>query len=120
MTEAANFLKHLREHPDDEAARGVFADWLEEHGREGDAERVPCWAHPTCKRTMLRAEVGTFPLTYCPPCLRKFVLAAFSRSLMEPSFVRTPFNPWQMERELLTRRLDGQLPEAPFLITKTA
>src|SRR5262245_57678825 len=38
-TEAA-FLADIRAHPDDDAPRLVFADWLEEHGEEGRAELI--------------------------------------------------------------------------------
>lgn len=39
MNEESAFLAHLREHPEDETARLVFADWLTEHGKHDEAVR---------------------------------------------------------------------------------
>ncbi len=44
MSSDEAFLRDICEHPDDEAPRLVYADWLEEHGNEARAEfiRVEC------------------------------------------------------------------------------
>ncbi|HKB37547.1 MAG TPA: TIGR02996 domain-containing protein, partial [Gemmataceae bacterium] len=44
MTEDAAFLQAILDHPDDDAPRLIYADWLEEHGRGARAEfiRVQC------------------------------------------------------------------------------
>jgi uncharacterized protein (TIGR02996 family) len=44
MSTADAFLRDICEHPDDEAPRLVYADWLDEHGDEARAEfiRVEC------------------------------------------------------------------------------
>jgi uncharacterized protein (TIGR02996 family) len=34
------FLADIREHPEDDAPRLIFADWLEERGKPGDAARA--------------------------------------------------------------------------------
>src|SRR4051794_32181741 len=36
---AEAFLEHIREHPDDDAVRLIYADWLEEHAA-GEDERA--------------------------------------------------------------------------------
>jgi uncharacterized protein (TIGR02996 family) len=40
MLEADAFLANILEHPDDDAPRLVFADWLEEHGQSARAEFI--------------------------------------------------------------------------------
>src|SRR5262245_45513469 len=44
MTTEAAFLSDIAEHPDDDAPRLIFADWLDDHGRSAQAEfiRVQC------------------------------------------------------------------------------
>src|SRR5262249_35144606 len=40
MTSEANFLAAIRENPDDDAVRLIFADWLEDQGDTGRAEFI--------------------------------------------------------------------------------
>src|SRR5215216_1158299 len=39
-TTEAGFLHDIREHPEDDAPRLIYADWLEEHGDETDRARA--------------------------------------------------------------------------------
>jgi uncharacterized protein (TIGR02996 family) len=64
VPDAEHFLDMIREHPDDDGPRLVFADWLEEHGDTARAEfiRVQCEAaglprhHP--RRELLRQRAA--------------------------------------------------------------
>ena len=40
MTVEAGFLADICAHPDDDAPRLIYADWLEERGQRGDAARA--------------------------------------------------------------------------------
>ena len=40
MTNEANFLAAIRENPDDDAVRLIFADWLEDQGDTDRAEFI--------------------------------------------------------------------------------
>src|SRR5262245_37911088 len=48
--ELAGFIRAIRDDPDDEALRLVFADWLEEHGR---AKRA-AWIRLSCEYDKVR------------------------------------------------------------------
>jgi uncharacterized protein (TIGR02996 family) len=39
MNDEAAFLSHLAAHPEDETARGAYADWLDEHDRGEEAAK---------------------------------------------------------------------------------
>jgi uncharacterized protein (TIGR02996 family) len=62
---AAAFLQAIRDNPEDDAPRLIYADWLEEHGDPERAEfiRVQCeqarlpWWHPRAQLLACRAEV---------------------------------------------------------------
>jgi len=41
--ERASFLQHIRDNPDDEAVRAVYADWLEEHDMPEEADLQRNW-----------------------------------------------------------------------------
>lgn len=43
MTERDAFVQALAQNEDDEVTRLVFADWLEEHGEEEEAQRMRKW-----------------------------------------------------------------------------
>jgi uncharacterized protein (TIGR02996 family) len=40
VNERDAFVRYLEKHPDDQVARSVFVDWLDEHGDHGEAERM--------------------------------------------------------------------------------
>src|SRR3954471_9486928 len=53
------FLADIIEHPDDDAPRLIYADWLEENGDQARAQfiRAPCLGAP------FMVEEGMFPLS---------------------------------------------------------
>lgn len=40
MSEEAEFQRHMRDNPEDDIVRLVYADWLDEHGKPGSAARI--------------------------------------------------------------------------------
>jgi uncharacterized protein (TIGR02996 family) len=54
MTPEDAFLRDILEHPDDDAPRLIFADWLEDHGGPGDADRAEL-IRIQCRRAVMQA-----------------------------------------------------------------
>jgi uncharacterized protein (TIGR02996 family) len=52
MTPEDAFVTDILEHPDDDAPRLIFADWLEDHGGPGDAQRAE-FIRIQCRRASL-------------------------------------------------------------------
>lgn len=89
MTDAA-FLQAIIEHPDDDGARLVYADWLEERGDpRGAFIRVQCeLAKIEDQRRYENHSPGVpdDPPCACPACEHRDTLRCRERELLEPHF----------------------------------
>jgi len=94
MTREGAFLADIAEHPDDDAPRLIYADWLEEHGNHARAE-------------FIRTQVALARLTSDSP--RRRQLAARARELLGKhgkkwaGAVRPILEEWHFHRGFLDR-----------------
>lgn len=58
------FLDHLEKHPDDNAARLAFSDWLDEHDQPEEADRMRKWRAAKEWLTALAGRLGQTCINY--------------------------------------------------------
>jgi uncharacterized protein (TIGR02996 family) len=97
VTHEQAFLADIIAHPADDAPRLILADWLDERGGEGDAERaefirVQCALArlPPARDACECWESAYEPTSACPRCLREEALHARERELLARLCVRLP------------------------------
>jgi uncharacterized protein (TIGR02996 family) len=85
------FRAAIREHPDDDAPRLIYADWLDEHGQPERAEfiRVQCRREPLPRNNPVRHALHR---------RERELLRAFGAQWLEPLCEVAPVKRWQFRR----------------------
>src|SRR2546423_107539 len=104
--QALNFLRRIKQNPDDDTPRLVFADWLGEQGETGRAEFIRL----QCRRATLEPEN---PEASCLAAREREVLDRDGQAWLAPlDPYRLTYNPPTFRRGLVQFEADRKLATA--------